>query len=106
MKLQTRQSIKVLLLNEAKELLLILVDDPQTTNLDGTYHGPFWCLVGGGTDHGETVQETALREIYEETGIEKKDVELGPVVWYGSYDFIRIGTPTHMEEQFIIEKQT
>lgn len=32
-------------------------------------------------DPGETIAETALREIAEETGI--VDVRLGPVIWYG-----------------------
>jgi 8-oxo-dGTP pyrophosphatase MutT (NUDIX family) len=99
-----RKSIKVLLLNNKKELLLIHVDDPKTTSLDGTYQGPFWCLIGGGIKPEESVQEAALREIYEETGMTKEDVTLGPVVWHASFDFIRTGTPTHMEEQFIVAK--
>ena len=73
-------------------------------SIDGKYHGPFWCLVGGGVESGETVKEAAIREIYEEVGIVKEDILLGPVVWHGSFDFVRVGVPTHMEEQFIVAK--
>ena len=104
MSLPIRNSVKVLLLNDKDELLLIQVDDPKTTSLDGVSRGLFWCLVGGGIKPGETVQEAALREIYEGTGIQKEDIELGPVVWYGIFDFVRVGIPTRMKEQFIVAK--
>ena len=42
---------------------------------------PCWTLAGGGREPGETIAQTALREIAEETGM--TDVRLGPVVWYG-----------------------
>jgi ADP-ribose pyrophosphatase YjhB (NUDIX family) len=42
---------------------------------------PCWTLAGGGRENGETIEQAALREIAEETGM--TDVRLGPVVWYG-----------------------
>lgn len=42
---------------------------------------PCWTLAGGGREDGETIEQTAAREIAEETGM--IDVRLGPVVWYG-----------------------
>jgi 8-oxo-dGTP pyrophosphatase MutT (NUDIX family) len=35
-----------------------------------------WCLPGGAMDLGEHLEETALREVYEETGLQVKDLEL------------------------------
>ena len=97
-----RNSIKVLLLNERQELLLMCADDPTTTSKDGKYHGRFWFPVGGEINPGESVKEAATREIYEETGI--KEVEFGPVVWFGEFDLVLAGTPTHLKQTFIVAK--
>ena len=39
-----------------------------------------WAVPGGKVDLGETIRETAVREVKEETGL---DIDLGPVVWVG-----------------------
>ena len=91
MKFIERNSVKVLLLNEKKELLLVYADHPSTTTLDGVYHGPFWFNVGGEIELNETIQEAAIREIFEETGIKKEKVDLGPIVWFGQCDLM-VGT--------------
>ena len=36
----------------------------------------FWCSAGGGTELGETVGETAIRELLEETGLTANSLEL------------------------------
>ncbi|MFC1845723.1 NUDIX domain-containing protein [Candidatus Dependentiae bacterium] len=99
-----RNSVKILLLNDNNELLLLHVDDPQTTSVDGTYHGPFWHPIGGGIESGETIQEAAIREIYEETGLKKEEVTLGPVVWCGEFDLVLAGTLTRINMQFMVAK--
>lgn len=38
----------------------------------------FWLTPGGGIDDGETFQQAAARELWEETGIR---AEVGPCVW-------------------------
>jgi len=43
---------------------------------------PQWTLPGGGAELHEGVEQTAVREVQEETGY---DVELGDVLWVSSY---------------------
>ena len=53
-----------------------------------------WTLPKGTPDPGETVEETALREVGEETGLEVRIVEpLGAI----EYDFVQDGTRIHRQ---------
>lgn len=38
-----------------------------------------WGLPGGGMNPGETIQETMIREVFEETGLSVKDCELSAI---------------------------
>ncbi len=104
MSLPVRNSVNILILNDKNELLLMCADDPKTTSVDGTYHGRFWFTIGGKIEEGESMQEAALRELREETGITPDQVELGPVVWFGEFDLVLAGTPTHIKQTFIVAK--
>ena len=68
-----RPSARVLLIDDNDRALLMRVALP---NRPGTR---LWITPGGGLDPGETREEAALRELYEETGL--RGVELGPCVW-------------------------
>jgi 8-oxo-dGTP pyrophosphatase MutT (NUDIX family) len=55
--------------------------DPQDRVLlshDSWNGRSWWCTPGGGIESGETVEQAALREVYEETGF--TDIELGPLI--------------------------
>ncbi len=41
---------------------------------------PIWITLGGGLEEGESVMDAAIREAWEESGIE--DIEIGPAVAY------------------------
>ncbi|MBI1258047.1 MAG: NUDIX domain-containing protein [Chloroflexi bacterium] len=45
-----------------------------------------WCLPGGAVEVGESVEETCVREVWEETGLEVRDLRLIGV--YSSPDLI------------------
>ena len=66
-----RPSARVLLIDEADRLLLF-----RAVLQDGA---DVWITPGGGIRPGETYEQGALRELWEETGL--ADVKLGPHVW-------------------------
>ncbi len=68
-----RTGARVLLLDEHDRVLLMHARDPD----DPAHH--WWELPGGGLDNGESLEEAAIREVAEETGIELD--QLGPRIW-------------------------
>jgi ADP-ribose pyrophosphatase YjhB (NUDIX family) len=68
-----RIGARVLLLDEHDRVLLMHARDPD----DPDHH--WWELPGGGLDPCETLEQAAMREVAEETGIELN--QLGPQVW-------------------------
>jgi 8-oxo-dGTP pyrophosphatase MutT (NUDIX family) len=104
MPVNIRNAVKVLLLNEQDELLVLHFDDPRFYIVDGIYRGPVWALVGGKIEEGESLEEAALREIYEESGIAPEEVELGPVVWFGEFTLTISGKITCFKERFLVAR--
>lgn len=62
-----REASRVLLIDAQDRLLLLRA-------------GGWWFTVGGGIEAGETSEDAAIREAYEETGIRLEPHDLGPVV--------------------------
>lgn len=106
---QVRESIKVLLFNQQNQLLMLCAEDPNITTVDGRNYGRYWFPLGGGIEAGESRTEAALRELFEETGIAEDEVELGPTVWHGEFDYCRFGEAVTQKEFFVVahtDKQT
>lgn len=99
-----RNSVKIILLNDNDEMLLMCVEDPNTTSLDKKNHGRFWFPIGGKIEKGESIEDAAIREIFEETGLLKEEIEQGPIVWFGEFDFILKGIMTRQKETFIVAR--
>ena len=59
-----RPTSRVLLVNPANEVLMFKTHFDPEVELP-----PRWLTPGGGIDEGETELETAVRELYEETGM-------------------------------------
>ena len=100
----TRNAVKIVLLNDANELLLMCMDDPAIRSIGVAYSGPFWTLIGGEIESDETIRDAAEREVREETGLTPEDVEFGPQVWFGELDLILYGEPTHIRQEFLVAR--
>lgn len=97
-----RPSARVILLNPNNEVLLLKADDPKTIEKGGVYRGPFWFLVGGGLQASESLEQAALREVYEETGIGHHEMTLGPLVWLNYLDLIIDGVAKQLHQHFFV----
>jgi 8-oxo-dGTP pyrophosphatase MutT (NUDIX family) len=80
------------------------MDEPTIRSMGVAYSGPFWTLIGGEIEPNETVREAAERELFEETGLTRKDVEFGPHVWFGELDLVLYGSPTHVRQEFLVAR--
>ena len=99
-----RNSVKLILLNEENELLLMSTDDKEIHNKGEKYRGKFWQMIGGGIEVGETIKQCAYRELFEETGLTKEQVIIGKAVWYGEVDLMMHGDLTTIKQTFVIAR--
>ena len=93
-----RFASRVLLLDESDRLLLFRADGVFT--FDGVPATSLWFTPGGGREGNESPGETALRELWEETGL--RDVELGPCVWTRNIVFTWNGNLWDARESYFV----
>jgi len=86
---------KVLLLDPDGRVLLFSGTDPAQPR-----RPPIWFPVGGRVDEGETLEEAAVREVEEETGLVVSD--LGPVVMTRHVDFTFDGDSYDQHEAYFV----
>jgi 8-oxo-dGTP pyrophosphatase MutT (NUDIX family) len=79
---RARPAARVVLLDEFDRVLLFRWLLPAR---DGTPERIWWITPGGGVQAGESHEQAATRELWEETGL--AGVPLGPCVWTRNYLF-------------------
>ncbi|QJF26459.1 NUDIX domain-containing protein [Acinetobacter baumannii] len=68
--MRIRKSSRLLVINENHQILLF-----QFTHINDALAGQsHWATVGGGLEEGETFEQAACRELYEELGIVRQNV--------------------------------
>ena len=88
-----RQAARVLLLDSSNRIFLMFFAPGQ----DGA---GVWITPGGGLEPGETFEQAAARELWEEVGL--RDFELGPCVWHRSHTFAYQDRVIEQHERFFI----
>ncbi len=82
--IEERHSVRLVVLDGAGRILLF-----RTVHWERPEFGVWWELPGGGIEPGETVTETAIRELREETGIDVTPAEVSAPTWsrIGSFQY-------------------
>lgn len=99
-----RVSARAVLLDETGAVLLLSGSDPAIAE---AVEGPaprWWFTVGGAVQQGETLQETAAREVEEETGLRvDPDQMIGPV-WRRDAVIDFNGSVIRSQEMFFVHR--
>lgn len=85
-----RPAARILLLDASGRVLLFRFDPADRP--------PFWVTPGGALDPGESYEQAARRELFEETGF---DLDCGPQVAQRTAEFLTIeGVPVVADERY------
>lgn len=101
---RSRPTARVILLDGSGRILLFRFHEAGIENDPRNRSGlPFlWCTPGGGANEGESFEEAARRELWEETGFDR--VELGPCIWLRSKTLVFMGEERFFEERYFLAR--
>lgn len=97
-----RRSARVLLLDHDGAVLLLCGSDPASP---GVRPAPrWWFTIGGAVQEGETLAQTAAREVQEETGLRVAPAEMVGPVWRREAVINFNGAVTRSEEMYFLHR--
>ncbi|MGD9621973.1 MAG: NUDIX domain-containing protein [Mycolicibacterium sp.] len=100
-----RRSARVLLLDHEGAVLLLCGSDPAYPG--GTMPAPrWWFTIGGAAQVGETLSQTAAREVEEETGLQVAPAQLVGPVWRRDAVIDFNGAVIRSEEMYFLHRTT
>jgi 8-oxo-dGTP pyrophosphatase MutT (NUDIX family) len=87
-----RLASRVILIGPKQTVLYLRAREPKSGKI-------FWVMPGGGLDRGESFEEAARRELFEEAGCR---LSIGPCVWFRRHKHEWNGQPADQYERFFV----
>ena len=91
-----RRAARVLVVDAAGRVLMLRGFDPENPDVR------YWFTVGGGLEPSETLEQAAVRELAEETGLRVDPVALGDPVWNDVVEFPFDGRHYRQEQAWFL----
>lgn len=98
--MRTRPTVRLIVVDDRRRILLFKFEDAVALDPSRPDLRIYWVTPGGGVDPGETHAQAAIRELWEETGIEI--AEIGPWVWARERTFYVPDETLLVQEQYCL----
>lgn len=98
--MRVRRTARTLVIDDQRRVLLFHIDDQRKIHPNLPEMVIYWLTPGGGIEPDERVEQAALRELWEETGIQVAAV--GPCVWHYQRVLHFSAEPVQLDEHFFL----